>query len=56
MGVEFASLPAHKLFQIDVERRLKNTDSDAAGFDSAMDIRQKVVGIVERKVMPWRSR
>src|SRR6202023_2586817 len=39
----------YKLFQIDVERRLKNPDSDGAGFDSAMDIRQKVVGIVERK-------
>src|ERR1700682_4491603 len=49
MGVEFASLPAHKLFQIDVERWLKNPDSDGAGFDSDMDIRQKVIGIVERK-------
>ena len=49
MGVEFASLPAQKLLQIDVERRLKNSDSDGARSDSATDIRQKVVGIVERK-------
>jgi hypothetical protein len=49
MGVEFASLPAHKLFQIDVERRLKNPDSDSARSDSTMNIRQKVVGIIEGK-------
>jgi hypothetical protein len=48
MGVEFASLPSHELFQVEVELRLKNPGADSARSDSATDIGQKVMGIVER--------
>src|SRR6476660_560249 len=48
VGVEFAALPAEELLQIDVELRLKDSDCDGPGPDPATDIRQKIVGVVER--------
>jgi len=48
MRVEFAALPAHKLLQVEVELRLKDSDPDGAGPDAAADISEKVVGVVER--------
>jgi hypothetical protein len=48
VGVEFSPVPAHELLQIEIELRLKNSDPDGAGPDSAADIGEKVVGVVER--------
>jgi len=38
MGVEFAAVPADELLQIQIELRLKNSDPDRAGSNSAADI------------------
>jgi hypothetical protein len=49
VGVEVASLPTQELLQVDVQSRLQGADRDGAGGDPATDVRQEVVGVVERE-------
>jgi len=50
VSVELATLPAEELLQIEIELRLKNSDPDGARTNSAADIGEKVVGIIQRDV------
>src|SRR6516225_534516 len=50
VSVELATLPAEELLQIEIDLRLKNSDPDGARANSAADIGEKVVGIIQRDV------
>jgi hypothetical protein len=47
VGVKVAAVPSGELAQIEFERRLKCAEADGATSDPAMDIGEKIVGVVE---------